>query len=103
MYKLTLNRPIHNEQDLLNILHQFPNLRFLSINLPSTILKECLYYIFHNNNARLPHLICLQVYGDGWLMTPDDEWLTTYTPLKYRSIPFHAEFRHYEDRLIVWL
>ncbi len=103
--KLILRRSIRDEQDLLNVLHQFSNVRILSLNLPLTNSKDYLFHILHNNNARLPHLICLHIYGGEsalWSETPF-EWLIKHTPLKYRSTPFHTAFDHLMKRLIIWL
>jgi hypothetical protein len=103
--KFILKRRIRDEQDLLNILHQFPNLRFLSLDLPTTNSKDYLFHIFQNNNARLPHLISLEVYGGeyaSWFLKPF-EWLIIYTPLKYRSTPFYTIYYHQTKRLIIWL
>ncbi len=105
VYKFILRRSIRDEQDLLNVLHQFPNIRFLSLTLPSTDSKGYLFHIFHNNNARLPHLICLQVYGgqaSSWSTRPF-EWLIKYTPLKYRSTLFYTTYCGRTKRLIIWL
>jgi hypothetical protein len=103
--KLILRRQIHDEQDLLNVLHQFPNVFILSLNLPSTNSKDYLFHILHNSNACLPNLICLHIYGGEsqlWSAEPL-EWLITYTPLKYRSTPFFTIFDDRVKRLIIWL
>lgn len=100
--KFILKRPIHDEQDLLNVLHQFPNVRLLSLTFPRTNLKDYLFHIFHNNNASLPRLICLQVYGVEYMKEPF-EWLITHTPLKYRSTSFNVTYCISESRLIIWL
>ncbi|CAF4070998.1 unnamed protein product [Rotaria magnacalcarata] len=104
VHKLNLFRSLHDEQELLNVLHQFPNLRFLSIVLPSRNSKECLMNIFDVDNVGLSHLVCLQARnGDAhlWKEAPF-EWLITYTHLKYRSNPFHVNFSERKG-LIVWL
>ncbi|CAF3161638.1 unnamed protein product [Rotaria socialis] len=104
VHKFNLFRPLRDEQELLNVLHQFPNLRFLSIVLPSRNSKECLINIFDVDNVGLSRLVCLQARnGDAhlWKEAPF-EWLIIYTHLKYRLNPFHVNFSERKG-LVVWL
>jgi len=104
VHKLNLFRPLRDKQDLLDVLHQFPNLRFLSITLPLMNSKECLIDIFDAENVRLSHPVCLQP-RDGevhlWNKVPL-EWLTAYTHLKYRLTLFHVSFCERQG-LVIWL
>jgi len=103
--KLILRRPIRDGQDLLNVLHQFPNVFILVLNLPLTNSKYYLFHILDNNNTHLPNLLCLHIYGGEWKLWSGKplEWLITYTPLKYRSTPFYTTFNYDTKGLIIWL
>ncbi|CAM4884230.1 unnamed protein product [Rotaria socialis] len=104
VHKFNLFRPLRDEQELLNVLHQFPNLRFLSIVLPSRNSKECLINIFDVDNVGLSRLVCLQARKEDahlWKEAPF-EWLIIYTRLKYRLNPFHVNFSERKG-LVVWL
>jgi len=104
IYRLIIARPIRDEQDLSNLLHQFPNLCYLTITLPAIDSHTCLAYIFHNKTARLPHLLCLQACGGTtnlWQEAPY-EWLISNTDLKYSSILFHVTYNE-NYGLVVWL
>ncbi len=104
IYRLIIARPIRDEQDLSNLLHQFPNLRYLTITLPAFDSHMCLANIFHKKTARLPHLICLQAHGGAmnlWKEAPY-EWLISNTDLKYSSTLFHATYNE-NDGLVIWL
>ena len=104
IHRLKMARPIANEQDLNDLLQQFPNLRYLSITLPDIDSHLCLARIFFKKHVRLPHLICLQAHGEVknlWSAAPY-EWLISNTDLKYSFGLFHAAYNEH-DGLVVWL
>ena len=97
-------RQIRDEADLIHLLQQFPNLRYLSIKLPAVDAHTCLVRIFTNGTACLPRLICLQAFGGAsnlWQEAPF-EWLISNTGLKCSSTRFHAAY-NVNDGLVVWL
>ena len=104
MQRLVLARPIRDEPDLIQLLNQFPSLRYLSITLPTVDAHICLMCIFKDRTARLPHLICLRAHGGAWNLWQEApfQWLINNTDLKHSSTPFHAVHNE-ENGLVVWL